>query len=197
MVFLRQVDPERARPWTWDPVRVEQVDCEIQLTQGQTRTDVGFVKRGDYVDMVSRDPWFHSLHAAGASYFTLAFPDANRPIRKRLTRSGPIELSSAAGYYWMRAHLFVSDHPYITRSDAQGRFQLSQVPCGNYEIVAWLPNWEIERQARDQEMGQVYRLHFARPLEVARPLGVAEKDQTGVELMLSSSHLTRSRGDAE
>ena len=43
---------------------------------------------------------------------------------------GRFELTSAAGYYWQSADLFVCDHPYYAVSDGTGRFQFTQVPAG-------------------------------------------------------------------
>jgi hypothetical protein len=119
--------------------------------------------------MISEDV-FHSLHADGAVFFTLAFPDPGRPRVRYLREKGRIELTSAAGFFWMRGHLFVDDHPYYTRTDTAGGFALSQVPPGRYEVVCWLPNWRVQRSERDPESGQVARVYFMPPLEQVSPL---------------------------
>jgi hypothetical protein len=120
--------------------------------------------------MVSEDPFFHSLHADGAAFFTLAFPDPGRPRVRLLQDKGRVELTSAAGFFWMRGHLFVDDHPYYTRTDSAGEFVLPGVPPGNYEVVCWLPNWRVQRSERDPESGQVARIFFNPPLEQIRSL---------------------------
>jgi len=38
---------------------------------------------------------------------------------------------------WMVAWLHVSDHPYFTVTGRDGKFRLSSVPPGEYEILAW------------------------------------------------------------
>src|SRR2546430_722399 len=65
------------------------------------------------------DQPFYSLHAVGAASFTPPFPDPRRPAFRTLSRQGVVELSSGGGQSWMRAHLFVSDHPYYTRTDLE------------------------------------------------------------------------------
>jgi hypothetical protein len=65
----------------------------------------------------------------------------------------------------MHAYIFVDEHPYYTRTDAQGRFELSQVPPGDYEVVCWMPNWNKARHERDPEAGTIIRWFFGPPLE--------------------------------
>jgi hypothetical protein len=175
VVFLRGVDPRRARPWDRPPVRVVQQGEQFHIRQGDGDAPLGFVRRGDAIEMVSADPVFHSLHAGGAAFFTLAFPDAGRPRTRRLTERGVAELTSAAGYYWMRGYLFVDDHPYYARTDAAGRFALKDVPPGRYEAVCWLPDWREQRHERDPETSLITRLFFRPPLESVRPVEVGPK----------------------
>jgi hypothetical protein len=186
VVFLRGVDPQRARPWDHPPVRVEQQGYRFHIRQGEMDSHVGFVRRGDPVAMVSRESAFHALHAGGATFFTLAFPDPDEPLSRCLPDKGLVELTSAAGYYWMRAYLFVDDHPYYTRTDAQGRFVLRQVPPGCYEVVCWLPQWREARHERDPETGLVTRLFFARPVQEVRPVTLGSRETAEVRFRLSA-----------
>jgi hypothetical protein len=184
VVFLRGVDPTRARPWDLPNVCVEQRDCQIQIVQGAESTQVGFVRQGDEVELVSRDHWLHALHAGGSSFFTLMFPDPEQPLRRRLVHPGLVELSSNAGYFWMRGYLFVSEHPYCARTDREGRFSLHGVPSGSYRLTAWLPNWRVAKQERDPESGLVSRLIFELPIEVEIPVQVGAQDKTDLILEL-------------
>jgi hypothetical protein len=172
VVFLRDVDPEKAKPWDLAPVCVEQRDYQLHIVQGGMDGSLGFVRRGDAVEIVSRQNAFHSLRAGGAAFFTLAFPDPDDPLSRRLNENGVVELSSAAEYFWMRAYLFVDEHPYYCRTDAEGRFKLEQVPAGNYELVCWLPNWHEHSHDRDPETTRFSRWYFAAPLEMTQPVSV-------------------------
>jgi hypothetical protein len=163
VVFLRRV--QSARDWDHPPVRIEQHGCQFHLLQGHGDSRVGFVRVGDSIEMVSRDSHVHSLHAGGSAYFTYAFPDPDHPLHRSLTKKGIIELTSGAGYFWMRAYVFVDDHPYYARTDEHGEFVLKQVPPGTYEVVCWMPNWHESRHDRDPESGLVSRLFFASPVE--------------------------------
>jgi hypothetical protein len=174
VVYLRGIDPRRGRPWDHSPVRVEQRDYRLQVRQGEAGGNVGFVRRGDAFEMGSAGSVFHALHASGAAFFTLAFPDSGDTASRRLEEKGLVELTSAAGYYWMRCYLFVDEHPYYTRTDGEGRFTLPNVPPGPCEVVCWLPDWREAHHERDPESGLVTRLTFRPPLEIVRPLTLTE-----------------------
>src|SRR6266542_3913967 len=61
VVFLRGLDPARVRPWDLPPVCVEQRGHRLHVLQGEADARVGFVRQGDAVELVSREPVFHAL----------------------------------------------------------------------------------------------------------------------------------------
>jgi hypothetical protein len=191
VIYLRGVDPRRAKPWDLPPVVVEQRDYHFHVLQGESDSRVGFVRQGDGVEMVSRQQAFHSLHADGAAYFTLAFPDPDQPTQRRLHKSGLVELSSAAGCFWMRAYLLVAEHPYLCRTDANGRFTLSDVPVGEYEAVCWLPNWNESRHDRDSETTLICRLFFQPPVELAKPVKIRPGQSQNLSFTISATAFQR------
>jgi hypothetical protein len=191
VVYLRGVPAEKARPWDHAPVRVEQRDRRLHVVQGGTDARVGFVRTGDEVEMVSRDEQFHSLHAGGATFFTLTFPDPGRPRKRRLPSRGVVELSSAAGCYWIRAYLFVDEHPYYARIDAQGRFRLDGVPPGRYEVICWHPSWVEERHDRDPETSLITRVFFRPPVERQQQIELPPRGSVTAAFALSTADYER------
>jgi hypothetical protein len=191
VVFLREVDLLKSKPWDHLPVRVEMRDRQFHILQGDTDSRIGFVRRGDSVEMVSRESVFHSLHAAGASFFTLPFPDPDDPDSRHLNARGIVELTSAAGYYAMRAYLFVDDHPYYTKTDAEGRFVLEQVPPGEYEVVGWMPNWNKESHERDPETAIISRLFFHPPAKQTQSILLRPKETRELNFQFSARSFLR------
>jgi hypothetical protein len=179
VVFLRGVDSAKARAWDMPPVTVEMHDDRPMIRQGDgPLTNVGFVRRGDPITIVSRQPLFHALRARGAAFWTITLPDPDHPRTRRLEETGVIELSSGAYYFWMTGYLWVCEHPYYAATDATGRWTLKGVPPGDYELVAWLPDWRTERQERDPETGRIARYIFKPPMEVTQRVVVGGKEPT-------------------
>jgi len=172
VVFLREVDATRAKPWDLPAVTVELRDSQISVKQGTRTARTGFVRRGAEVTLQSAESEMQVLRGRGAAFFALPFPEPNQPLTRTFDSYGRVELTSAVGLYWQSAELFVCDHPYYTVSDATGRFEFTQVPDGRYDLVAWHPNWVVARTERNPESGQPSRYYYAPPLESSRPVGV-------------------------
>ncbi len=168
VVFLPGVNPRRARPWHHPEIRVEQRDYQVHVLQGESDRRTGFVRRGTAVSFASSQPVLDILQVRGAAFFSLAFPIGGQACSRTLDRAGIVELSSGAGHFWMRGHLFVDDHPYFTHTDASGNFTLEQVPPGNYEVVCWHPDWHVAARELDADTGLVTRLTFRTPVTVKR-----------------------------
>jgi hypothetical protein len=179
VVFLRGVDLIAAKPWDLPPVQVEMTDRNIVVRQGKgPPRRVGFVRRNDpeKVKITATDPFFHAIRGRGAAFFTYPFSEPPQTRCRTFDTSGRVELSSAAGFYWASADLFVDDHPYYTLTDSQGRFVLDQVPAGKVELVVWMPHWLVIRQERDPESGLITRQTYAAPIEHSQPIQIQARD---------------------
>jgi hypothetical protein len=165
VVFLRGVSPVVSRPWDLPPVQVAIRDYRFDVHQGSGVGRYGFVRRGKSVEIVSRQPVHQMVRATGSAYFNLALVEPEQPRTRTLPRNGVVELSSAINFFWMRAYLFVDDHPYYACTDPSGRFVLRDVPPGRYELVCWMPSWREASRDLDPEWGMVLRVTYDRPLE--------------------------------
>jgi hypothetical protein len=81
----------------------------------------------------------------------------------------------------MRAHLLVADHPYLTRTDSEGRFSLDGIPAGNYEIACWLPDWHEAARELDAETALITHLTFRPSVLKLRDVAVAKGLRQTVE----------------
>lgn len=161
VVSLKGIDPTRGRPWDHPPLTVELRDQAFHLSNGQR---VGFVRAGEKLTVVSRQPLYHAVQARGGGFFALTLPEPDQPRGRVLGTPGLVELQSGVGYFWMRAYVVVDHHPYHTLTDTQGRFTLADVPPGEYDLVAWHPSWRVARQERNSESVRVQQVRFEGPL---------------------------------
>ena len=182
VVFLRGIDPAAAKPWNLPPARIEMKERGIRIVQGNATGRAGFVRGGDAVEMRSAEPSFHVLRARGAAYFSLTFPKPDQLLTRTFEALGRVELSSGAGYYWASADLFVVAHPYYTLTDAEGRFAFEQAPPGSFEVVVWLPGWDVVKQERDPESGLIARQTYVKPMEATRAVKLAERGEVEAQL---------------
>jgi hypothetical protein len=65
----------------------------------------------------------------------------------------PVRLSCGA-HSWMEGYTWILDHPYHTTTDANGKFELKNVPAGNHVLLLW------------HETGYVGSDRSGRPIEV-------------------------------
>lgn len=172
VVFLRGIDPHQAKPWDHAGVRIEFKDRQLHVHQGKHVSSAGFVRVGDEIEFVNRDADFHLLRARGAAFFAAPLQVPDQPSRRTLTKAGVVDLTSGAGYYWLHSHLFVAEHPYYVQTDADGRFNLEQVPAGTYELVCWLPSWVVTHRELDPETGVMVRYIWATPKEQVQTVEV-------------------------
>lgn len=172
VVMLQGVDPATAHPWDLPPVAIEMGDKQIVVVQGGQRRKVGFVRRGDSISVSSTDSTYHVLRGRGGAFFSLTLPEPDKPVTRTLNAGGRIELSSGAGLYWVRADLFVVDHPYIAITDVEGRFEINRVPAGPLRLVVWHPGWDAARLERDPDSTIITRMVYSPPVERVTPIEV-------------------------
>ncbi len=188
VVYLRGLDPRRARPWDKDRVRVELRDYQIRIVQGNADGFYGFVRRGDRIELASKQNILQTLQARGADYFALTMPEPDATRFRVLDHNGVVELSSNSGQFWMRAYLFVDDHPYYARTDGDGRYSLPQAPAGDYDLVCWAPDWREAEHEIDADTRLVERLAFRPPLQIVQRVHIESGATATADFTMSLDH---------
>lgn len=171
LVSLDGIDPARSRPWDHPPVTVTMTDFEF-------RPSSTVVRAGDAVTFVSEDSELHVVRGRSAAFFSLTLPAPNQPRARRLDTPGVVELTSGAGYYWAAVELCVGTHPYHAVTDAQGRYELPQVPDGSYTLTMRFRDPTVTAVERDPETGLPFRHVFAPPVVRSFPVAVTRGQVT-------------------
>ena len=60
--------------------------------------------------------------------------------------AGLVNVRCNGGHAWMNAEIMVVSHPYYAVTDESGKFELTDVPPGQYQIVAWHEGWKLDRE---------------------------------------------------
>src|SRR3954470_10259687 len=115
------------------------------LDQKQCRYEphILLVPQSAQLQMKSSDPVLHTVHMEGAATFNVAFPFTNRVITREMDTPGVVNLQCNGGHVWMNAEAIVVSHPYYAVTDRDGKFQLTDVPAGDYQVVAWHEGWRV------------------------------------------------------
>jgi hypothetical protein len=187
VVYLRAVDPVRSKPWSHGTARVEVANHRCRIRQNGALSRIGIVRAGEPVELVAGDGAFWSLRGRGAGFFSAALGSPASPTIRRLGEPGLVELIGNSGRFWLRAYLFVAEHPYYARTDSAGRFSLDQVPEGTYELVCWAQNWRPEKSERDHNTTRTVRVEFGAPASIVRTVTVRRREASVVDFTISTA----------
>jgi hypothetical protein len=140
------------------------------------------------LQMKSSDATLHTIHMDGAASYNLPFPFPNQIISRDMQSPGLVNLKCNGGHVWMNAEMFVAPHPYYAVTDESGKFELTNVPAGQYEIVAWHEGWSVERQESAFDVlteKRVQRPIFSEPKVLEKKVTVSPAETAVVNFTLS------------
>ena len=130
-------------PWAVDPPAsvVNNKDCYFQPR-------VQVAKTGGLVSIQSADEVLHTTHAYDdreRTMFNIAIPVPGMVIERPLRRPGVWRIECDS-HRWMRGWIYVTnDMAAVTWPD--GRFEISGVPAGTYELMIWHERYRGSAQA--------------------------------------------------
>jgi hypothetical protein len=141
VVFLKNIHSGKAMDVSQNKPLLNQKQCRYE-------PHITLVPRNSDLQMKSSDATLHTIHMEGAATYNLPFPFVNQVTSRPMNNAGEVSLKCNGGHVWMNAEVFVIEHPYYAVTDTSGRFELTGVPPGEYEIEAWHEGWNIAgRQA--------------------------------------------------
>jgi hypothetical protein len=136
----------------------------------------------------SSDPTLHTVHMSGAAEYNLPFPFKDMTIQRTMNREGLVDLRCNAGHVWMNAEMMIVPHPYYAVTDQDGNFEITQVPPGTYEIVAWHEGWKVVGESDVYDVMtqlRVKRPVFSAPVNSSKHVTVPTRDTVEMTFTLS------------
>lgn len=112
-------------------------------------------------DIVNSDPVAHNAHIT-QNMMTLFNPMQPRQGMRsefKMDDVGPARIKCDI-HNWMRAYVYVLWHPYYAVTGSDGKFRLTGVPAGEYELVAWQEKLGERSMTVKVEAGKATTLEF-------------------------------------
>ena len=129
VVYLKEVAKGKAWGKPEKTPELDNVKCRFDPT-------VQVIQAGS-IDVVNTDPVLHNTHGfyGKRTAFNLALPNQGQRITKQLDRPGLVRVECDS-HGWMLAWIYVADSPYYARTAKDGSFSITDIPPGNYTLVA-------------------------------------------------------------
>ncbi len=181
VVFLKNISSGKAMNLPEARRSLDQKHCRYE-------PHILLVPQAATLSMKSSDPVLHTVHMTGASTFNVPFPFTDRVITREMNTPGVVNLRCNGGHVWMNAEMMVVPHPYYVVTDQGGRFELDDVPPGDYEIVAWHEGWRVlGRETALDVFSQktIQRAVFSEPRTWEQPVTVHPGDTAVVKFVIS------------
>mgnify|MGYP001243218984 CR=1 FL=1 len=89
------------------------------------------------LDVVNSDPVLHNTagYYGKRNAFNVALPNQGQTIEVELPRPGQVRVECDA-HGWMLGFVYVVDNPYFAMTGEDGSFEITDVPPGEYTLVA-------------------------------------------------------------
>ncbi len=112
-------------------VTLDQKDCRYN-------PHVLLVPAGVELAILNNDGILHNLrtHSQKNPPINQAQPKFKKVMKERFADPELIKITCDA-HAWMAGWLVITEHPYYAVTDANGNFQLTDVPSGEYELQVW------------------------------------------------------------
>lgn len=129
VVLIEEI--KAGKPLPSAPVEIDNVHCAFV-----PHVQVG-VKGQDLI-IKNTDPMLHNTHIYldKKTVYNFALPVTGMEIRKPVKKVGVMSVECDA-HAWMKGYLYMHENPYITTTDKNGNFSLTDIPPGTYKIKIW------------------------------------------------------------
>ena len=99
---------------------------------------VGMAKTGDLLETRNDDPVMHNTHifVGERTFLNVALVAGGKPVQKKVRSPGLMKVTCDA-HPFMLGFVMVSDHGFVTTTDALGKFSITGAPPGTHEISFW------------------------------------------------------------
>ncbi len=132
VVYLVGVESGKEWPTAGAVPQLNQKNCRFE-------PEVQVIPQGP-LEIVNSDPVLHNTHGyyGRRTAFNLALPNQGQSIPTELPRAGEVRVDCDA-HGWMEGWIYVVSNPYYAVTGADGSFSITDIPPGEYTLVAVQP----------------------------------------------------------
>jgi hypothetical protein len=141
-------------------ITIDNLKCKFEPL-----VSIAFVKSNFVIK--NSDPLLHNTNLgkeqrAGVrrTVYNLALPFKDQVIKKPIRVAGLINVKCDA-HPWMRAYVYSTRHPYVAITDADGNFEIRDLPAGKYKVRVWHEGFEDVVQDIEVKAGGTSDLNAA------------------------------------
>lgn len=130
VVYLVDIKSGKKMDFPAAPV-LDQKGCRYQ-------PHVQIIAKNASLQVKNSDPILHNIHSyqEGRTILNIAEPKQGMVVEKKMSKSGGESLKCDI-HNFMRGGLFVAENPYAAVTDADGKYELKDVPPGTYQIATF------------------------------------------------------------
>jgi plastocyanin len=128
-------DIQRGKRWESDKAVVDNRECRFE-----PRVQIGRYQGA--IEMKNSDPVFHNTNLApianadSTTLVNVPLPLQGQSQTKKLEKPGIVAVNCNV-HEWMKAWIYVSEHPYAAVTRADGTYEITGVPAGEYNALVW------------------------------------------------------------
>ena len=179
VVFLRDISRGKAMDLPASRRSLNQKNCRYE-------PHILLVPLQATLAVKNSDPLLHTVQMSGSADYNLPFVLDGQEITRPMTREGRVSLRCNV-HVWMNGEMVVARHPYYAVTDQDGNFALTQVPPGDYEIVAWHEGWRVVGESSLYDIAtqvRVKRPVFSDPIIWSKSVTVPPREAVEVKFTL-------------
>ena len=146
VIFIEAIEQGKAWPDVGDGYTLDQRNCAFD-------PHLQVIPKGEELNIVNSDPVLHNIHSyeligrARRTLFNFGQPPDKGTITQALRprRGNQIRLECDA-HDFMQGWIYAADNPYYAVADADGSFEIADVPAGTYTVTVWHPFLGLQTQ---------------------------------------------------
>ncbi len=105
------------------------------------------VQTGQELKILNSDPTMHNIHGLPKvnKEFNFGMPKTVKKRSVTFDKPEDVFVVKCDVHPWMKSYVQVFNHPFFAVSGTDGKYSISGVPAGEYEVVAWQEKFGSKR----------------------------------------------------